>query len=315
MKTSFRPRLKFVENQVNRRVIGLHCTWLVPHTRASSDDVDGFLILKVDPLEEGRRPRRVWPNWSTWRQSGGARHRGWSQGRPDAALMCLDSLRLPSCAQNPHVGGIRASRFDTRRTYREGTLVDEPSRTTSSSSSYSLREIVPEREPIPMIDLSDDELVEGPKMEPVALGIGLGTSIEEDPSEPMSDSEMTPEPEREAPTVTGGVGTFVANTMPAAASPTPILPVEYVSSFPALPSLLRGGERRQETARAAMLERELAQTQKAHAAREKEILELINEWDWLRQFIAQFLGTTRDSVDRPRDELESHPGCSGSQCP
>ncbi|KAI5650288.1 hypothetical protein M9H77_36293 [Catharanthus roseus] len=32
-----------------------------------------------------------------------ARHRGWSQDRPKAALMCLDSLRLPSCAQNPHI--------------------------------------------------------------------------------------------------------------------------------------------------------------------------------------------------------------------
>ncbi|KAI5677812.1 hypothetical protein M9H77_08762 [Catharanthus roseus] len=120
-----------------------------------------------------------------------------------------------------------------RWTYREGTLVDEPSRTTSSSSSsYSLREIVPEKETIPVIDLSDDESVEGPEMTPVAPGIGLGTSIEEDPSEPTSDSKMTPEPERVAPA-----------------------------------------------------------------------------------FIAQFLGTTRDSVDRARDELESRPGCSGSQCP
>ncbi|KAI5677734.1 hypothetical protein M9H77_08684 [Catharanthus roseus] len=59
-----------------------------------------------------------------------------------------------------------------------GTLVDEPSRTTSSSSSsYSLREIVPEREPISVIDLFDDESIEGPEMAPVAPGIGLGTSI------------------------------------------------------------------------------------------------------------------------------------------
>ncbi|KAI5680238.1 hypothetical protein M9H77_01465 [Catharanthus roseus] len=62
-----------------------------------------------------------------------------------------------------------------------------------------------------------------------------------------------------------------------------------------------------------MLEEELAQTREAHAAREREILELINERDWLRQFIAQFLRTTRDSVDRARNELESRPG--GSQSP
>ncbi|KAI5681814.1 hypothetical protein M9H77_03042 [Catharanthus roseus] len=35
------PGLKFGENQVNRHVSGLHCTWLVPCTKASSDDVNG----------------------------------------------------------------------------------------------------------------------------------------------------------------------------------------------------------------------------------------------------------------------------------
>ncbi|KAI5653769.1 hypothetical protein M9H77_30956 [Catharanthus roseus] len=47
---------------LNGRVSGLHCMWLVPHTRASSDDVDGFLTLRVDPLEEGRSIWRAWPN-------------------------------------------------------------------------------------------------------------------------------------------------------------------------------------------------------------------------------------------------------------
>ncbi|KAI5661716.1 hypothetical protein M9H77_21039 [Catharanthus roseus] len=130
-----------------------------------------------------------------------------------------------------------------RWTNSEGTLVNEPSRTTSSSSSYSLREIVLEREPIPVMDLSDDESVEGPEIALVALGIGLGTSIEEDPSEPMSDSKMTPEPKRVAPAATGDMGTFVVDSLPVAASPTPIPPVESVSSFSALPSLLRGGVR------------------------------------------------------------------------
>ncbi|KAI5680955.1 hypothetical protein M9H77_02182 [Catharanthus roseus] len=44
-------------------------------------------------------------------------------------------------------------------------------------------------------------------------------------------------------------------------------------------------------------------------------MELIDERDWLRRFIAQFLGTTRDSMDRARDELESRPECSSSQSP
>ncbi|KAI5651004.1 hypothetical protein M9H77_37009 [Catharanthus roseus] len=264
-----------------------------------------------------------------------------------AALMCLDSLRLPSCARNPHVGSsigfvkicrearrcptqpqLTYIRFDTRfetldfrQTIRVNCLNFKV-----NHMIYWL-EIIPEREPIPVIDLSDDESIEGPEMAPVvAPGIGPGTSIEEDPSEPTLDSEMIPEPEQGTPAVTGSMGTSVANTMPAAASPTPIPPVASVSSFPA--SLLWGGvreydicgyclwreqrARRQESARAAMLEEELAQTRAAHAAREREILELINERDWLRQFIAQFLGTTRDSVDRARDELESRPGGSGS---
>ncbi|KAI5656416.1 hypothetical protein M9H77_25209 [Catharanthus roseus] len=124
----------------------------------------------------------------------------------------------------------------------EGTLVDEPSRTTSSSS-YSLKEIVPQREPILVIDLSDDESVKGPEMATVAQGIGLETSIEEDPSEPTSDSKRTPESERVAPVPTRDMGTFVADSLPVVASPTPIPPVESVSSFPTLPSLLRGGVR------------------------------------------------------------------------
>ncbi|KAI5663751.1 hypothetical protein M9H77_23074 [Catharanthus roseus] len=39
------------------------CTVLgLARTRASSDDVDGFLTLKVDPLKEGRSSWRAWPN-------------------------------------------------------------------------------------------------------------------------------------------------------------------------------------------------------------------------------------------------------------
>ncbi|KAI5659238.1 hypothetical protein M9H77_28031 [Catharanthus roseus] len=159
---------------------------------------------------------------------------------------------------------------------------------------------------------------------------------------------MTPEPDRVAP----------AATVDMAASLTPILPVESISSFPSLPSLFRGGVReqdicgyclchkqwveaagqqimelreeisrvdalfytarqahRQATAKAVMLEAELGQAWEAYAAREREIMEMIDERDWLRRFISQFLGTTRDSLDRAHVELESQPGYSGSQCP
>ncbi|KAI5662163.1 hypothetical protein M9H77_21486 [Catharanthus roseus] len=110
MKTSFRPGLKFVENQVNGHVSGLHCTVL-------------FYCGAYNLVPRG--------------------------------------TQMPYSAAVDLVAGLGASQMAhpyDKWTYREGTLVDEPSRTTSSSSSsYSLREIIPEREPIPVIDLSDDE--------------------------------------------------------------------------------------------------------------------------------------------------------------
>ncbi|KAI5672272.1 hypothetical protein M9H77_12636 [Catharanthus roseus] len=41
-------------DHVFRNVRRLHYTWLVPRTRASSDGTDGFILGRVDPLEEGR---------------------------------------------------------------------------------------------------------------------------------------------------------------------------------------------------------------------------------------------------------------------
>ncbi|KAI5675395.1 hypothetical protein M9H77_06345 [Catharanthus roseus] len=102
MKTSFRPGLKFVKNQVNGHVSRLHCTWIVPRTKSSSDDVDGFLTLRVDPLEEGRSTLRAWPNYLVESQEGLETEVGPRVDLVEGALMCLDSLRLPSCARNPH---------------------------------------------------------------------------------------------------------------------------------------------------------------------------------------------------------------------
>ncbi|KAI5673073.1 hypothetical protein M9H77_13437 [Catharanthus roseus] len=87
---------------------------------------------------------------------------------------------------------------------QEGTLVSGSSG-TSPSSSYFLREIVPERDPILLIDLSDSEMVEGP----VAQGMELGVSIEEDPSEAESDAEMLPELEGVALVAAEGIDTLV----------------------------------------------------------------------------------------------------------
>ncbi|KAI5672740.1 hypothetical protein M9H77_13104 [Catharanthus roseus] len=59
-----------------------------------------------------------------------------------------------------------------------------------------------------------------------------------------------------------------------------------------------------------MLEAELVQVQEAYAAREREIQEPSGERDWLRRFLAQFLGTIRVSMDSAHAELESRPGDS-----
>ncbi|KAI5677083.1 hypothetical protein M9H77_08033 [Catharanthus roseus] len=48
-------------------------------------------------------------------ESGGARHRGWSQDRPEAALMCVDSLRLPSYTRNPHISSDRSGAQQTTK--------------------------------------------------------------------------------------------------------------------------------------------------------------------------------------------------------
>ncbi|KAI5673070.1 hypothetical protein M9H77_13434 [Catharanthus roseus] len=68
-----------------------------------------------------------------------------------------------------------------------------------------LREIVPERHPIPLIDLSDSETVEGP----AAQGVKPGVSIEEDPSEAKSDAGMLPELDGATPVATKGIDTLV----------------------------------------------------------------------------------------------------------
>ncbi|KAI5663194.1 hypothetical protein M9H77_22517 [Catharanthus roseus] len=47
-------------------VRGLHCTQLVPHARASSDDVDVSHSGEWIHLKRGIVPWRAWPNRSTW---------------------------------------------------------------------------------------------------------------------------------------------------------------------------------------------------------------------------------------------------------
>ncbi|KAI5672536.1 hypothetical protein M9H77_12900 [Catharanthus roseus] len=157
------------------RVRGLHCIWLVPRTRASSDGVDDSNLGEWIYLKRG-----ISSGWSGAQQATEVLSQEFWIKSPRGTYVYVLSFYTRSVCKMTHPSH--------RWTYREGTLSDEPSRTTSSSSSsYSLREIVPEREPISVIDLSDDESVERPEMAPVAPGIELGTSIKEDLSEPTSD--------------------------------------------------------------------------------------------------------------------------------
>ncbi|KAI5681408.1 hypothetical protein M9H77_02636 [Catharanthus roseus] len=52
---------EFVQEQVNAAQ-GFHRQNDPYSNTASSDDVDEFLTLRVDPLEEGRNTWRAWPN-------------------------------------------------------------------------------------------------------------------------------------------------------------------------------------------------------------------------------------------------------------
>ncbi|KAI5664805.1 hypothetical protein M9H77_24128 [Catharanthus roseus] len=75
----------------------------------------------------------------------------------------------------------------------------------NSGVEVALMEIVLERDPIPLIDLSDSETVEGL----VAQGVEPRVSLEEDPSEAEFDTGMLPELKGAAPVATEGIDTFV----------------------------------------------------------------------------------------------------------
>ncbi|KAI5664322.1 hypothetical protein M9H77_23645 [Catharanthus roseus] len=240
---------------------GLHCMWLVPRRRASFDGMDDsdwgeWIHLKRGVDCGGCGPRaELGSGLCPWSPTV-ALHDLLNLGRRSCANVSrfaqTSQLRLkPSCrlardGQGPSKP-LKAYKLVPRGTQMSYlAAVDLVAELGASQdyvviiSSYSIKEIVPKREPILVIDLSDDESVEGLEMAPVAPGIGLGTSIEEDPSEPTSNSEMTPEPKRVAPAAAWDMGTFVADSLPVTASPTPIPPGESVSSFPALASLLQG---------------------------------------------------------------------------
>ncbi|KAI5650161.1 hypothetical protein M9H77_36166 [Catharanthus roseus] len=186
-------------------VRGLHCTWLVPRMRASSVGVDDSDSGEWIHLKRGVVPWRAWPNRFTWTTQ--------------------HALQWDGCLWRARRG---------LKLRLEAALVSESSE-TSPSSSYSLREIVPERDPIPVIDLSDSETVEGPVVQGQA----------------DSNAGILPEPERVAPVDAEGMDTLVAGGSLQISELR-----EEISSVDAPFSTARQAHR-QATARAAILEPEL----------------------------------------------------------
>ncbi|KAI5681398.1 hypothetical protein M9H77_02625 [Catharanthus roseus] len=84
-------------------VRGLHYTWLVPRARASSDALVWFLAgITYEMPELGSNDLVMGSELCLWSPTV-ALNVLLNLG-VEAALMCLDWLRLPSCARNPHVG-------------------------------------------------------------------------------------------------------------------------------------------------------------------------------------------------------------------
>ncbi|KAI5667838.1 hypothetical protein M9H77_17691 [Catharanthus roseus] len=199
----------------------------------------------------------------------------------EAALMCLNSLRLPNCIRTPHV-------VDLGRT--EGLGV-------SQVVSEHLSSILGIRCHTTFIDGYTRR----------AHSWAGPTRLHHHSRDRRRD---VPKPKEVAPTDAESIIIFVVDGSPIAALPTPVLPAESVSSLPVLPLLLRGGVREHDICGYC-----LCREQRIEAAGQ-QIAELRDEVAWMdglfymaRQACRQESAMT---VDKARAELESQPGCSSS---
>ncbi|KAI5652669.1 hypothetical protein M9H77_29856 [Catharanthus roseus] len=226
------------------------------------------------------------------------RHPGGDKGlKNEEVVVCVPGKRRgeEQGRETNRIKRDKISRYVHRWIHHERTLVGRSSKTIPLSSSYSLWEVVLERIPVLVVDLSDIEPVDGPAVREVEIEV----EIEEDPSEPKTGPEMEVEPDRKVPIELGGIDTPIADASPLVVSPTPVLPIDFSILFPIIANVGRAGE----TVFLWILRMQ----------REREIIELIEEQDWLRQFSTQFLGTTRDFTDRTHAELEAR--MSGTRSP
>ncbi|KAI5662508.1 hypothetical protein M9H77_21831 [Catharanthus roseus] len=191
---------------------------LVPRTRASSDGVDDSDSREWIYLKRGVVLWRTWPNRSMWTPHHALRWDGRletkvgpkadliNSGQTGFFLLCRHKVvlvkillfldtQIPYSAAIDLVAGFYFVGTTWHTTHVDGFIRRAHLWRLFPSSSYSLMEIVPERDSISVIDLSKSETIKGP----VVQGVEPGVSIEEDPSEAESDGGMLPEPEGVAP--------------------------------------------------------------------------------------------------------------------
>ncbi|KAI5667539.1 hypothetical protein M9H77_17392 [Catharanthus roseus] len=217
---------------IHRSVRGLYCTWLVPRTRALSDDVDvsnsrEWIHLKKDVDRGGDIGVRLFGN----------RTIVWCLASIDYEMQELDSddLVLGSglCPWSLTVAlyvslnlGQTKARLELVVKFcfllcREILLIIGP----ELGSRFGTHSLVPRGTQIPysatvdlVTGLGVSQVVSG-HLRPVARGVELGVSIEEGPSKAESDARMVLEPEEVAPVDTEGTGDLAANGFPLLVSP------------------------------------------------------------------------------------------------
>ncbi|KAI5653594.1 hypothetical protein M9H77_30781 [Catharanthus roseus] len=222
-------------------------------------------------------------------ESGGTRHRallGFLHSGVEAALMCLDSLRLLSCTRNPYYGsstsiccpGVGLSFFflGTYSLVPRGTQIPY-STAVDLVAGLGVSHVVSERLGTRWHTTFVDGYIWRVHFETVdglvVQGVEPGVSIEEDSNEAESDAGMLPKPERVAPVDAEGVDTLVAGESPVALSP--ICGYCLWSGQQVEATGQQISELREEILRVDAL----VQVREAHAAREREIQELVDERD------------------------------------
>ncbi|KAI5681565.1 hypothetical protein M9H77_02793 [Catharanthus roseus] len=223
----------------------------------------------------------------------------------EAALMCLDSLRPPSYIRTLYIDSGRTEEHLVPR----GTQIPYPV-VVNLVEGLGVSQVV--SEPLSSIlgTRWHTTLIDG-----YTRRARSRSSLAEEPSKHKSNSEIVPEPEGVAPADAESMGTFVAGGSPIIVSLTPALPMESLSSFPALPSLLQGKVREHDICGYCLRCKQRIEFSGQQIVKLRDEIARMDRLFYMarqarRQEMARAaICTARDSVDRARAELESRPGC------